>query len=224
MFDGNSSRFWMDPESFEGVDLRVRKFLFLFACTNSCANPLIYGVFSAKQGSGASGVAGVFASREKDITSEQGRRGWVTALSFTINWLSLTRCPLRWVKGVTAKMSLTLRTRPEHPNLTNVMGSAPYPCVHWVLPVTVLRSFYYTSATKWPIDANVCSSMQRHNFFTTIKPWNVGLMKQNPPRLVPILNKTESSCTLFATFSTMCRFASCGRPLFASSIILHTWP
>ena len=28
----------------------MRKFLFLFACTNSCANPLIYGVFTGKQG------------------------------------------------------------------------------------------------------------------------------------------------------------------------------
>ena len=40
-----SSRYWAAKDSFEQVDLRVRKCLFLFACTNSCANPLIYGVF-----------------------------------------------------------------------------------------------------------------------------------------------------------------------------------
>ena len=50
-------------------------FLFLFACTNSCANPLIYGVFSAKQ------QGGVFASRESELTNPDmtaGRRGWVS--------------------------------------------------------------------------------------------------------------------------------------------------
>jgi len=41
-------RYWLAPESYEHVDYRVRKFLFLFACANSCVNPLIYGVFSAK--------------------------------------------------------------------------------------------------------------------------------------------------------------------------------
>lgn len=67
-----SLRFWADPESFDEVDYRIRKFLFLFACTNSCANPLIYGAFSAKHS------GGIFASRERDIvTSEQAKRGWV---------------------------------------------------------------------------------------------------------------------------------------------------
>ena len=38
-------RFWTAKDSYEQVDYRVKKFLYLFACTNSCANPLIYGVF-----------------------------------------------------------------------------------------------------------------------------------------------------------------------------------
>lgn len=37
--------YWLDPKSAQGVDPKVQKGLFLFACTNSCVNPLIYGLF-----------------------------------------------------------------------------------------------------------------------------------------------------------------------------------
>jgi len=37
--------YWFDKESAILVDQRVQKVLFLFACTNSCVNPLIYGYF-----------------------------------------------------------------------------------------------------------------------------------------------------------------------------------
>lgn len=37
--------YWFDKESALLVDQRVQKVLFLFACTNSCVNPLIYGYF-----------------------------------------------------------------------------------------------------------------------------------------------------------------------------------
>lgn len=69
-------RFWADPATFDDLDGRIKKVLFLFACTNSCANPLIYGVFSSKN------QDGVFASREREFTSEQGRRGWVSRKPF----------------------------------------------------------------------------------------------------------------------------------------------
>lgn len=36
---------WLDPQSAQKIDQRVQKGLFLFACTNSCMNPLIYGLF-----------------------------------------------------------------------------------------------------------------------------------------------------------------------------------
>ena len=74
---GALCRYWADPDSFEKVDFRIRKFLFLFACTNSCFNPMIYGVFTAKQGGSSVVGNGVFASRERDISSQdQARRGW----------------------------------------------------------------------------------------------------------------------------------------------------
>lgn len=87
-------RYWADPDSFKNVDLRIRKFLFLFACTNSCANPLIYGVFSARSG----GAPGVFASRERDVTSDQARRGWVRVddNSFSVSMTSSLLSGLDW--------------------------------------------------------------------------------------------------------------------------------
>ncbi len=85
------ARFWADPASYDQVDFRIRKILFLFACTNSCANPLIYGVFSARQGAACTGAAGLIASRERDFTSEQARRGWVRQRSACIAQALLLR-------------------------------------------------------------------------------------------------------------------------------------
>ncbi|KAK7867737.1 hypothetical protein R5R35_002242 [Gryllus longicercus] len=56
--------YWFDRESAERVDERIRSGLFIFACTNSCMNPIVYGVFnvrrrdSAARGTGGGGVAG----------------------------------------------------------------------------------------------------------------------------------------------------------------------
>ena len=60
-------RFWADPEQFEQIDYSIRKFLFIFACTNSCANPLIYGVFADKK-------ASIFNSRERLYFLPNGRK------------------------------------------------------------------------------------------------------------------------------------------------------
>ncbi|XP_073998908.1 adipokinetic hormone receptor [Rhodnius prolixus] len=37
--------YWLDRSTAEGVDVRVKRALFLFACTNSSINPLVYGVY-----------------------------------------------------------------------------------------------------------------------------------------------------------------------------------
>lgn len=42
------SRYWIDKKSAEQVDERIQKCLFLFACTNSCMNPLVYGAFNIR--------------------------------------------------------------------------------------------------------------------------------------------------------------------------------
>lgn len=39
-------RYWIDRESALKVDQRIQKGLFLFACTNSCMNPIVYGLFN----------------------------------------------------------------------------------------------------------------------------------------------------------------------------------
>lgn len=38
--------YWIDKETALKVDQRIQKGLFLFACTNSCMNPIVYGLFN----------------------------------------------------------------------------------------------------------------------------------------------------------------------------------
>ncbi|XP_021938115.1 gonadotropin-releasing hormone receptor isoform X3 [Zootermopsis nevadensis] len=45
--------YWIDEASAETVDQRVQKGLFLFACTNSCMNPIVYGYFNFRSGRGS---------------------------------------------------------------------------------------------------------------------------------------------------------------------------
>lgn len=39
-------RYWLDRPSALKVDQKLQKGLFLFACTNSCMNPIVYGLFN----------------------------------------------------------------------------------------------------------------------------------------------------------------------------------
>ncbi|XP_014271665.1 adipokinetic hormone/corazonin-related peptide receptor variant I [Halyomorpha halys] len=41
--------YWVDKDSATKVDQRVQKALFLFACTNSSINPIVYGVFNIRK-------------------------------------------------------------------------------------------------------------------------------------------------------------------------------
>lgn len=40
--------YWYDKESADAIDERIKKGLFLFACTNSCMNPVVYGLFNIR--------------------------------------------------------------------------------------------------------------------------------------------------------------------------------
>uniref|UniRef100_A0A182KFU5 G-protein coupled receptors family 1 profile domain-containing protein n=1 Tax=Anopheles christyi TaxID=43041 RepID=A0A182KFU5_9DIPT len=42
-------RYWLDKESAKNVDQRIQKGLFLFASTNSCMNPVVYGIFNVRK-------------------------------------------------------------------------------------------------------------------------------------------------------------------------------
>ena len=70
------SRFWADPDTWEKISYSIRKFLFLFACTNSCANPLIYGAFTNKR-------SGIFASRERLYFLQTGKKNRKWKVSFS---------------------------------------------------------------------------------------------------------------------------------------------
>ena len=52
------SRFWADTDGWKEIDYSVRQFFFIFACTNSCVNPLIYGAFTDRN-------TGLFVSKER---------------------------------------------------------------------------------------------------------------------------------------------------------------
>ncbi|KAJ8673744.1 hypothetical protein QAD02_005006, partial [Eretmocerus hayati] len=41
--------YWIDRDSAKQVDQKIQKGLFLFACTNSCANPIVYGLFNIRK-------------------------------------------------------------------------------------------------------------------------------------------------------------------------------
>ncbi|KAL2719741.1 adipokinetic hormone/corazonin-related peptide receptor variant I-like isoform X1 [Vespula maculifrons] len=41
-------RYWIDKTSARKVDQRIQKGLFFFACTNSCMNPIVYGIFNIR--------------------------------------------------------------------------------------------------------------------------------------------------------------------------------
>lgn len=41
--------FWIDAKSANTLDQKLQKILFLFACTNSCMNPIVYGLFNIRR-------------------------------------------------------------------------------------------------------------------------------------------------------------------------------
>ncbi|CAD6234249.1 GSCOCG00007685001-RA-CDS [Cotesia congregata] len=44
-----STWYWIDRESFHKLDPKIQRGLFLFACTNSCMNPIVYGAFNIRR-------------------------------------------------------------------------------------------------------------------------------------------------------------------------------
>ena len=47
VFD-DDSRFLIDKDSFSKLDSRLQNCLFIFACTNSVADPFVYGFFNLR--------------------------------------------------------------------------------------------------------------------------------------------------------------------------------
>ncbi|ODM97543.1 Gonadotropin-releasing hormone II receptor [Orchesella cincta] len=64
--------YWFDKDTAKEVDQRIQKGLFLFACTNSCVNPLIYGLFHfrARQKSNSAPRSQPQGSRPPVVPSE----------------------------------------------------------------------------------------------------------------------------------------------------------
>lgn len=52
--------FMIDPETANSFDPRIQKGLFLFACTNSCLNPIVYGFYNIRRKSSIKNVIELF--------------------------------------------------------------------------------------------------------------------------------------------------------------------
>lgn len=50
--------YWVDKDAVLNLDPRVLSSLFLFACTNSCMNPIVYGLFNIPRRPTAKGSIG----------------------------------------------------------------------------------------------------------------------------------------------------------------------
>ncbi|KAJ0174270.1 hypothetical protein K1T71_010416 [Dendrolimus kikuchii] len=60
--------YWIDRDSLKNLDQAVQKAMWLFSCTNSCANPIVYGVFNRNRRS-------IKAGHNFRCRSGSGRRG-----------------------------------------------------------------------------------------------------------------------------------------------------
>ena len=84
------SRFWADTDGWKEIDYSVRQFFFIFACTNSCVNPLIYGAFTDRN-------TWLFVSKERLCFMPRARkRRWRVS-----NWIGKvvsvwTLCISQW--------------------------------------------------------------------------------------------------------------------------------
>lgn len=54
--------FWLDKDTLLKTDQRVQKLLYLFACTNSCMNPIVYGLYNIPRRQATRGPGGTHMS------------------------------------------------------------------------------------------------------------------------------------------------------------------
>ncbi|XP_043483308.1 gonadotropin-releasing hormone II receptor-like isoform X2 [Leptopilina heterotoma] len=60
--------YWVDRSSAIKVDQKIQRALFLFACTNSCMNPIVYGVFNIRKRKKAPVRAGTIETRATPLS------------------------------------------------------------------------------------------------------------------------------------------------------------
>uniref|UniRef100_A0A8D8L7K1 Gonadotropin-releasing hormone II receptor n=1 Tax=Cacopsylla melanoneura TaxID=428564 RepID=A0A8D8L7K1_9HEMI len=83
--------FWTEPVTANDIDHRIQKTLFMFASTNSCANPIVYGLFNIKTRRGANQVGGSRGGRG-------GKKSLASVASYSSDQYNFTN------------MSLSIRT------------------------------------------------------------------------------------------------------------------
>ncbi|XP_026740722.1 gonadotropin-releasing hormone II receptor-like isoform X1 [Trichoplusia ni] len=66
--------YWIDKDSLRSLDPAIQKAMWLFSCTNSCANPIVYGVFNRNRWSWRAGRVSYFNVRCRSGSMRRGSR------------------------------------------------------------------------------------------------------------------------------------------------------
>lgn len=104
--------YWLDSQSAQQVDQRVQKGLFLFACTNSCMNPLIYGMFH-------------FRRRGQNTATGQGGSGAVPT-SVGASGILVTPSPSVLTRSAVIIVADTGGGTPASGNMTSLRIPSPF--------------------------------------------------------------------------------------------------
>ncbi|KAL2712038.1 adipokinetic hormone/corazonin-related peptide receptor variant I-like isoform X1 [Vespula squamosa] len=110
--------YWIDKTSARKVDQRIQKGLFLFACTNSCMNPIVYGIFNIrdrKKSTTSQCVASLTnnPSKGRQISYKRSRHGSISKSKDRVVNLQLKTITGSSI-GLTNKYIRTYESRKDH--------------------------------------------------------------------------------------------------------------
>uniref|UniRef100_A0A336MWG0 CSON007059 protein n=1 Tax=Culicoides sonorensis TaxID=179676 RepID=A0A336MWG0_CULSO len=63
--------YWVDRETAIKLDQRIQKCLFLFACTNSCMNPIVYGVYNIRKKIDRNNMSSLYGQNSKKMIRDR---------------------------------------------------------------------------------------------------------------------------------------------------------
>ncbi|XP_014614729.1 PREDICTED: gonadotropin-releasing hormone II receptor-like isoform X1 [Polistes canadensis] len=104
--------YWIDKTSARKVDQRVQKGLFLFACTNSCMNPIVYGVFNIRDKKKGTTSLTNNPAKGRGISHEQSKDNCIPNTKDRVVDLQL--------KTITARYLCKFESRKDHRTLKKI--------------------------------------------------------------------------------------------------------
>ncbi|XP_035730524.1 gonadotropin-releasing hormone receptor-like isoform X2 [Vespa mandarinia] len=106
--------YWIDRTSARKVDQRIQKGLFLFACTNSCMNPIVYGIFNIRDRKKSTTSQCVTSLTNNPKSSLKGRQISYESSKHGSIAKSKDRVVDLQLKTITAKCIRTYESRKDH--------------------------------------------------------------------------------------------------------------